>query len=119
MILADSSIWIDHFKVTNLALVRAIREQQLRLHPYVIGELALGSLHQRDLAIGRLNLFRQLPVAQHQDVMILIEERRLFSRGIGYVDTHLLASCLIAGNCKLLTRDRRLRETAEQLGIAA
>jgi predicted nucleic acid-binding protein len=51
--------------------------------------------------------------------MALIEERGLFSRGIGYVDTHLLASCLIAGNCKLLTRDRRLREAAEQLGIAA
>lgn len=119
MILADSSIWIDHFKVTNLALVRAIRDRQMRLHPYVIGELALGSLRQREVTIMRLNLFRHLPLAQHRDVMVLIEENRLFSRGLGYVDAHLLASCRIAGNCRLLTRDRRLREAAEQLNIAA
>lgn len=119
MILADSSIWIDHFRVTNLSMVRAIQHRRLRLHPYVIGELALGSLRRRDTVIMQLRLFRQTPVARHDDVMMLIEENQLFSRGLGYVDVHLLASCLIAGNCRLLTRDRRLHETAIQLGIAA
>ncbi|WEK06607.1 MAG: type II toxin-antitoxin system VapC family toxin [Candidatus Devosia phytovorans] len=118
MILADTSIWIDHFRVTNLAVVRAIRERTLVIHPYVIGELALGSLKSRDQTIARLSRFHHLPKVPHDDILKMIETLSLYGRGLGYVDVHLLASCIATANCKLLTRDRRLRETAEQLGIA-
>ena len=119
MILGDTSVWIAHFRTANLEFVRALDADEVLMHPFVLGELALGSLHARRQTLIDLHAFEQVQVARHEDVLELVENRQLFSRGIGYVDTHLLASCLIAGNCKLFTRDRRLRETAEQLGIAA
>ena len=119
MILADSSIWIDHFKVANLAFSKLIRTRQVLMHPFVVGELALGSLKDREQTIVRLGRFKAADLARHDEVMAMIEAERLFSRGLGYVDAHLLASTRISKNCKLLTRDRRLREAAEALGIAA
>ena len=119
MILADTSVWIDHFRITNLQVGKAIADRRLLMHPFVIGELALGSLQQRQRTISQLLDFRTLPVAATENILDLIERATLFGRGLGYVDAHLLASCMLAGNCKLLTRDRRLHDAAEQLGIAA
>jgi predicted nucleic acid-binding protein len=119
MILADSSIWIDHFKLANLALSRALDDDKVLMHPYVLGELALGSLRDRHRTLSNFKAYDYAPVAHSNEVLSLIENATLFNRGLGYVDAHLLASCLIHGDCRLLTRDRRLRETAEHLGIAA
>jgi predicted nucleic acid-binding protein len=119
MILGDTSIWISHFKTANLDLVRALNADELVMHAFVLGELALGSLHSRRQTLLDLNTFEPAPVARHDDVMTMIEMRQLYSRGIGYVDAHLLASCLLSGNCKLLTRDRRLHDTAVLLCVAA
>ena len=119
MILADTSIWIDHFKVPNLLVSRAIVDERLYVHEFVVGELALGSLRQRPKTLYYLSTFADAPVADHIQVLDLIERVPLYSRGLGYIDAHLLASCMLAGNCKLLTRDRRLREAAERLGVAA
>ena len=119
MILADTSIWIDHFKTPNLLVSRAIIDERLYMHEFVVGELSLGSLRQRPKTLRDLAKFADAPIARHAQVLDLIERAPLHGRGLGYVDAHLLASCLLAGNCKLLTRDRRLREAAEQLGIAA
>ena len=119
MIVADASTWIDHWKLADLNFVRLLMAKQVMMHPFVLGELALGSLKDRQRTIANLRDLMAIRPASHDEVLYLIETRRLFSRGIGYVDAHLLASCLIAGNCKLLTHDRRLREAAEQLGIAA
>jgi predicted nucleic acid-binding protein len=119
MILADTSIWVDHFRTTNLALSRAIVDERLFMHEFVVGELALGSLRGRSKTLAQLTKFADAPIVRHVEVLDLIERVPLFSRGLGYVDVHLLASCLMVGNCKLLTRDRRLREVAGQLGIAA
>jgi predicted nucleic acid-binding protein len=119
MILADTSIWIDHFKMPNLTLSRAILDERLYMHEFVVGELALGSLRHRPKTLVQLAKFTDAPIARHTQVLDLIERVPLHSRGLGYVDAHLLASCLLAGNCKLLTRDRRLYDVASDLGIAA
>lgn len=119
MIVADSSAWIDHFKVADLVLSRALAIDEVLMHPFVLGELALGTLRNRSTTLANFSAFDAAPVVPADEVLAFIERAKLSNRGIGYVDTHLLASCLVHGNCKLLTRDRRLCMVAEELGIAA
>lgn len=117
MILADSSVWIDHFRTPNERIFQLADEQMLIVHPFVVGELSLGSLRDRGITLRFLNGLPHAPVAHIEEVAEMIERRRLFSRGLGYVDVHLLASAMLA-SIGLWTRDRRLREAAILLGIA-
>ena len=119
MIVADTSYWIDHWRLADLDFARRLMDGEVLMHPFVLGELALGSLRNRRATIADLLDMHSLRPASHDEVMQLIEGRQLYSRGIGYVDVHLLAAALIDGSVKLLTRDRRLHAAAEQLGVAA
>lgn len=56
--------------------------------------------------------------AVHHEVLQLVQRRRLFGHGLSLVSAHLLAVQLSSGPV-LWTRDKRLRETAERLGVAA
>ena len=116
MILADTSIWIDHFRHADAELRRIIEDDRLLCHPAVVGELALGSLRDRGSVIGFLSDQRQALVATHDEVMMMIDRHGIFSMGIGYTDAHLLASVLLDGRAALWTRDRRLRAAAEKAG---
>ena len=87
--------------------------------PFVIGELALGSLRRRDAFLSDLRDLPQATIAWDDEVLDLIDREVLFSRGIGYVDAHLLAAARLTAGSKLWTRDRRLRAVAAQLGLAA
>ena len=89
------------------------------IHPFIIAELALGSLRQRGSALALLDLLPQVRVAQLSEVRIAIEARRLYSLGIGLTDAHLIASVFIDRPTLLWTRDKRLRKAAEALGIHA
>ena len=116
MILVDTSIWIDHLRTKNAALVHLLGRAQVVVHPLVVGELAMGSLSNRSL----LNDLLALPSAEilsHEDVLRLVERQQISGRGIGFVDAHLLASCA-AGRDQLWTRDRRLAMIAEEIGLA-
>ena len=118
MILVDSSVWIDHFREVVPELVAMLDRGEVTTHPFVVGELACGNLSNRG---EMLELLAQLPaasIADHDEVMEFIQSRRLYSRGIGYVDVHLLASVAIDGT-RLWTNDRRLQESAAGLGLAA
>lgn len=89
------------------------------MHPYIIGELAMGSMKNRKRILQDLNdLVTVLPV-RHADVMTMIENRELYGTGLQYIDAHLLAATLITDGCKLWTRDKRLHDAAEKLGVAA
>ena len=88
-------------------------------HPFIIAELALGSLHQRIKTLALLDLLPQLRMAQMTEVRQMIEARRLYSLGIGLTDAYLIASVFINPSTLLWTRDRRLRLAAEGLGIHA
>lgn len=117
MILVDSAIWVDHIRHKMPRLIQLLEDGQGLCHPFVIGEIALGSLRDRQFVLESLSSLPQAPVADHDELLFLLEERRLYNLGIGYVDLHLIASCLLLPGTLLWTRDRRLRTAARQLGI--
>lgn len=119
MLLADTSIWIDHLRAADAELGRALAARRVVTHPFVIGELALGTLRDRATVIAALSDLRRLPLARPDEVLAMIDNFRLFGRGIGYVDAHLLASVRLAPGAQLWTRDRRLAEVATELGGGA
>jgi predicted nucleic acid-binding protein len=88
-------------------------------HPFVIGELALGNLHQRDLVLRMLSHLPRASVATHPEVLRFIDRYSLFGRGVGYVDVHLLAAIRLTTGSQLWTSDKRLKEVANQLGMDA
>ena len=92
---------------------------QIVMHPFIIAELALGSLRQRAKTLALLDLLPQVRVAQLSEVRLMIEDRRLYSLGIGILDAHLMASVLINPPTLLWTRDKPLRKAAEGLRIHA
>jgi predicted nucleic acid-binding protein len=118
MILVDTSIWVDHLRVRNSALAALLDGGEVLVHPFVTGELALGSLRQRKLILGILQELPQASVATNLEVLQFVEHHRLFGCGIGYVDAHLLAAARLSENASLWTRDRRLRQVAASLGLA-
>ncbi len=124
MILADTSIWIDHFRSGNLhsrnkEMRKLLNEGHIVIHPAIIAELALGSLEERSRTLALLDLLPQVQVAQLSEVRRMIEARRLYSLGIGLTDAHLIASVFINPSTLLWTKDKRLRKAAEGLGIHA
>ena len=124
MILADTSIWIDHFRSGNKELRKHLNEGHIVIHPSIIAELALGSLHERTLqertkTLALLDLLPQVRVAQLSEVRRMIEARRLYGLGIGLTDAQLIASVFINSSTLLWTKDKRLRKAAEGLGIHA
>jgi predicted nucleic acid-binding protein len=118
VILADTSIWIDHFRHGDSQLRRIIEDDQLLCHPSVIGELALGSLRERVSVIAFLVAQREALIATHDEVMTMIDRHGIFSMGIGYTDAHLLASVLLDQRATLWTRDKRLQAAAKKTGAS-
>lgn len=119
MILVDTSVWVDHLRKSNGALVEQLGRGLVLAHPFVVGELALGNLRQRRAVLNALSNLPRASIATDEEVLHLIEEHTLFERGIGYVDAHLLAATSLTGGASLWTVDRRLNEVASRLGIAA
>ena len=117
MILADTSIWIDHLRSGNKELRKLLNQGQIVIHPFIIAELALGSLPERTKTLALLDLLPQVRVAQLSEVRLTIEARRLYNMGIGFTDAHLIASVFINSSTLLWTRDKRLRNAAESLAI--
>lgn len=114
MILADTSIWIDHFRTGDATLAEMLNQGRVLMHPFVLGELALGNFRRRDV----LAALRDLPsavVATNSEVLDFIERNTLFGLGIGYGDAHLLAAVALTPSASLLTRDSRLAKAAERL----
>jgi predicted nucleic acid-binding protein len=119
MILVDTSVWIDHISVSDPLLVSLLGEERVVAHPFVIGEISLGSLRNREGVLGALLDLPSVPVATPEETFFLIERERLFNRGIGYVDTSLLASARLQPGIKIWTRDKRLKSVADELGLSA
>jgi len=92
---------------------------EIVIHPFIIAELALGSLRERAKTLGLLDSLPQLRMPQLAEVRLMIEARRLYSLGIGLTDAHLIASVFINSSTLLWTRDKPLRKVAETLGIHA
>jgi predicted nucleic acid-binding protein len=119
MILVDSSVWIDHLRRRDEILVDLLDREQVLVHPFVIGELAMGSLGHREAVLQDLLDLKRAVVADDDGVMHFVEANNLFGQGLGYLDAHLLASTKLTAETSLWTRDKRLAAAAERLSIAA
>lgn len=117
MILVDTSVWVDHLRRTDPALVPVLERGEALAHPFVIGEIALGDLKQPGLVIGLLQSLPAAPVAEDREVLAFIAANGLGGSGLGYVDAHLLASVRLRPGSSLWTRDKRLRAVALRLGL--
>jgi predicted nucleic acid-binding protein len=119
MILVDTSVWIDHINASDSMLVSLLAEERVLAHPYVIGEISLGSLRNREVVLGALRDLPGAAIATPEEIFYLIEGEQLFNRGIGYVDTALLASTRLQPGVTIWTRDKRLKKIADELGLGA
>jgi len=117
MVLVDASVWVDHLREGNTTLSALLAEGRVLAHPFIIGEIALGQLRQRELIIECLENLPHAPGASHAEVMTLIATHELPGMGIGYVDAHLLAALRLAPGSKLWTRDKRLAAAAARWGL--
>jgi hypothetical protein len=117
MILADTSVWIDHLRDRNPEMELRLQRKQIVQHPYVVAEIALGSLRNRRRLLGDLDDLRSVRVAQLIEVRQMIEAHSLYAKGIGLTDAHLLASCLVTPGTLLWTRDSNLARLAREFGV--
>ncbi len=122
MILVDTSIWVDHLRRGDAQLVGLLEQAKVLLHPFVLGEIACGSLADRVPLLDLLQDLPAAPVAEQEELLEFIECHALHGKGVGYVDVHLLAAVALSGGggggAKLWTRDKRLGVAAQALGCA-
>jgi len=116
-VLVDTSVWINHFRRSNDDLEYFLAQGSVSIHPFVIGELACGSLKNRDEVISLLSALPAVPVATHDEVMRFVDAAKLYGTGVGWIDAHLLASARLAHE-SLWSADRPLRLAAIRLGLA-
>ena len=117
MILPDSNIWIEHIRKSDPRLVAFLSQGQILTHPAVIGELMLGNLTKRKSILQDMLGLEPAVTAKDSEVIDFIEQHKLYGRGIGFVDVHLLVSAKLS-EAILWTNDKRLFAAAETLGIA-
>lgn len=114
--LVDTSVWIDHLRRGNARLAARLEAGDVECHPFIIGELACGSLRRRREVLSLLSALPRVSEAAHEEVLVLVESGRLLRRGLGWVDVHLLASALLSDTV-IWTLDRTLGAAARRLGI--
>jgi predicted nucleic acid-binding protein len=118
MVLVDTSVWIQHFRQGQPVLANRLADGHVLIHPFVSGELACGSLKNRAEILFDLHALPQATLASNVEVFSLIEDRRLWGRGLGWIDLHLLASALLS-DCRFWTLDKRLSHAATELRLSA
>jgi predicted nucleic acid-binding protein len=119
VILADTSVWVDHLRSSDPAMTKLLAAGKIAMHPFVVAEIALGSLHDRRRKLAVLETLWAVDVAELDEVRRLIESHSLYSKGLGLTDVHLIASCLMTVGVQLWTRDKALAAVAKSLGVSA
>ena len=115
-VLVDTNIWADHFRSTEQALIELLRQDSVIMHPFVLGELAMGNLRARARTVASLEALPPAPIAPPRALLDFVADRQLGGTGLGLIDAHLLLSASLSG-AKIWTRDRRLDERAEALSL--
>lgn len=118
MILVDTSVWIDHLRRPERALLEQLISNNVVTHPIVVGELACGNLVDRTTFLRNMDAMPEITEGTHQEVRNHIESASLMGRGIGLMDAHLLYSVLHQVGTLLWTRDERLNRIAQELSVA-
>lgn len=117
MILAESSIWIDHLRARNAHLAALLRDGRVAMHSMVIGELACGSLKDRAAVLDEWRTLPRIDSVSDEEAIDFVEDARLMGRGVGFVDVHLLAAVASKPGSRLWSRDRRLAEIAANMRL--
>jgi predicted nucleic acid-binding protein len=116
VVLVDTSLWVLHLRSGHPHLEKLLARGEVVTHLYIIGELACGKLKNRGEILALLEAIPQATMATHEEVLGLIEDRKLMGCGLGYVDVHLLASAFLTP-LRLWTNDQRLKSAAFKLGV--
>lgn len=116
MILVDTSVWIEHLRMGSERLKSLLYDEQVLCHPFIVAELACGTLRNRQEILSMVRALPKAHVAEHEEVLRFLEARHLYGRGLGCVDASLLASTLLTG-CTLWTLDKPLRKAAAALNV--
>ncbi len=117
IVLVDTSVWISHFRKGNAQLQDFLIEGKVACHPFIIGELACGNLKNRQEILALLEALPKTVLAGHEEVLYFIELHRLMGKGLGYIDTHLLASTQLS-EVLLWTLDNNLKDAANELNLS-
>ena len=118
-VLIDTSVWVDHFRHRNSALIELLVLDLALTHPMVIGELACGTPPApRRQTLHDVGLLRPAALPTQAEVLAFIEDRQLHGLGCGLIDIYLLASTLMTPDTTLWTLDRRLAALAARFGVA-
>jgi hypothetical protein len=118
LILVDTSVWVDHLRRGSARLEELLRDGLVLVHPFVIGELALGRLKKRTEILGLLGEMPRAEAASHEEVLKFVDRHELAGCGVGWIDVHLLVSAAL-NSVALWTLDRRLATAAERLALSA
>ncbi len=119
LVLADTSIWVAHFRVANPTLQSLATTDRLICHPLIIVELACGTPPSpRERTLGDLKRLQQAVVATSEEMLSLIEKERCYNSGCGAIDMALLASTLLTPNTRLWTLDQNLGGLAARFDVA-
>lgn len=117
-VLVDTSVWVDHFRHHNEALVDLLELDMALTHPMTLVELACGTPPApRMQTLNDIGRLQQTQQASLREVMGLIEREKLYGLGCGLVDMVLLASTLITSGTELWTLDKRLASLSERFGV--
>ncbi len=116
MVLADTSVWINHLRNSNSTLIKLLEEVKVYSHPFIKGELACGNIKNRSEFFKFYNKLPVLSLVTENEALFFLNEHKLFGKGLGWIDVHLLASVYL-NNIKLFTIDRKLKQTALKLGV--
>lgn len=116
MILADTSVWVDHLRAGNRRLADLLSSSAVCCHPMVTGELACGNLRHRKEIISLLHAQPTLDHVTDDEILFFIEKHHVHGKGLGLVDMHLLSSCQLAG-ARLWTLDKRLKQASSRIGV--
>lgn len=116
-VLVDTTVWVDHFQQSEPQLIRLLNEGSVLGHPFILGEMALANLQDRERVLTWMADLEPTVLASPTEVLELVELRELHGQGLGYVDTHLLASVLLSPGTTLWTRDMQLLRLVKELGL--
>lgn len=116
MIIADTSVWISHFRESNKRLSSLLEESEISCHPFIIGELACGGLGNRKEILSLLQALPTYSPISSEEYFHFLDSYKLYGKGIGFVDVHLLAAALLNSDF-IWTLDKKLDLIARKLKV--
>ena len=118
-VLADTSVWVAHFRSANMVLSDLMTQDWVLGHPLILAEIACGTPPApRARVLGDMALLAQAHAASLSEVLAFIEREKLYGLGCGFVDIALLASTRITPDTVLWTLDKSLNNLAHRFGVA-